>query len=51
MQVPESAASTPSSTLKHEGSVKTRGPPSSSSLTAEERNRLTCTLEEIERER
>ncbi len=51
-QVPESATSTPSSTLKgsqHAGG-KTRGE-RKGVLTAEERKRLTFTLEEIERER
>lgn len=50
MQVSESAASTPSSTLK-QLRTKTKGETSSSGLTTEERNRLTTTLEEIERER
>lgn len=49
LQVSESATSTASSTLKQAGPKARRE--GRSGLTAEERNRLTSTLEEIERER
>lgn len=54
MQSSESGSSTPSATLKSQGAKKAsvKGAKSErKGLTVEERNRLTCTLEEIERER